>query len=247
MNKLIEMDKAFNDLKNSYRHLRNNLLLSEYQASSRYCYIISAGHGGIDSITGQYTTAPAKQHQHEKGEFHGDRFFYEGVFNRVIADKLCKKLKEAKMVYKKLYHDTQDWSLKYKKDQANNHHTNAQKSILIDLHSNAFDGSARGFSVYTSKGQTAADPIASKLWQLVRPLGKKYNFPMRSQTWKDNDYDFESRLYMLDQTICPSILPECLFFDNFEDASILMLESFQDDYVSALFELIKWCEKSIKV
>ena len=41
--RLQEMDKAFTDLSNSYSKLRKEFLKSEYNAKSKYCYIISAG------------------------------------------------------------------------------------------------------------------------------------------------------------------------------------------------------------
>jgi hypothetical protein len=135
------MDEAFTDLSNSYAKLRKEFLKSEYNAKSKYCYIISAGHSGVDA-NGNYLTAPNKMHDHKRGTFHDGSKFYEGVFNRVIADGLCKKLKEAGIVYKKLYEPVLDMALRYKSDKVNHHHTNVQRSILIDLHSNAFDGNA---------------------------------------------------------------------------------------------------------
>ena len=244
--RLQEMDKAFTDLSNSYSKLRKEFLKSEYNAKSKYCYIISAGHSGVDE-NGNYLTAPNKMHDHNKGSFHNGTKFYEGVFNRVIADGLCKKLKKAGIVYKKLYEPVLDMTLQYKKDKVNHIHTNVQKCILIDLHSNAFDGNARGFRVYTSKGQTISDKIATNLWHEVQKFSDKYGFKMGVQSYLDNDNDFEEQLYMLRMTACPAILPECLFFDNYEDAKILMREDFQQDYIQALFNNILWCEKNVQI
>lgn len=240
------MDKAFTDLSNSYAKLRKEFLKSEYNAKSKYCYIISAGHSGVDS-NGNYLTAPNKMHDHKRGTFHDGGKFYEGVFNRVIADGLCKKLKEAGIVYKKLYNPVLDMTLQYKRDKVNHHHTNVQKCILIDLHSNAFDGNARGFRVYTSKGQTISDKIATNLWHEVQQFSNKYGFKMGTQSYLDMDNDYEEQLYMLRMTACPAILPECLFFDNYDDAKILMREDFQQDYIQALFNNIMWCEKNVQL
>ena len=240
------MDEAFTDLSNSYAKLRKEFLKSEYNAKSKYCYIISAGHSGVDA-NGNYLTAPNKMHDHKRGTFHDGSKFYEGVFNRVIADGLCKKLKEAGIVYKKLYNPVLDMTLQYKRDKVNHHHTNIQKCILIDLHSNAFDGNARGFRVYTSKGQTISDKIATNLWHEVQQFSNKYGFKMGTQSYLDMDNDYEEQLYMLRMTACPAILPEALFFDNYEDAKILMREDFQQDYIQALFNNIMWCEKNVQI
>ena len=121
-------------------------------------YPISAGHSGVDE-NGNYLTAPNKMHDHNKGSFHNGTKFYEGVFNRVIADGLCKKLKEAGIVYKKFYEPVLDMTLQYKKDQVNHIHTNHAKVYFnTSLHSNAFDT--------VTLGALESTPVKDKLYRI---------------------------------------------------------------------------------
>ena len=52
---------------------------------SKFKYLISSGHGGM--IDGKYVTAPNKMFTFPDGFV-----FYEGVFNRLVAEAVCSKL-----------------------------------------------------------------------------------------------------------------------------------------------------------
>ncbi|MCH2045672.1 MAG: N-acetylmuramoyl-L-alanine amidase [Saprospiraceae bacterium] len=222
-------------------------LLEDKQQPSKYCYAISAGHGGIDPDTGKYVTYPSKFKIHDNLNLHIGNMFCEGVFNRIIAEKLIKRMDEVGLTYKRFYHDYKDWSLRYKSAQINEHHRNRQKCILFELHSNASSqGKARGFCVFTSKGQTSSDRIASELWHEVKTAFENVSgFKLLKQTYNDNDVDYEAGFWMVRNTACPAILPEFLFFDNREDVQLLMNEEIQDIYVECLLHTALWCEQNI--
>ncbi len=99
------------------------------------------------------------------------------------------------------------------------------KAIFISIHVNAAgNGSwmnAQGWSVYTSKGQTSADKLATCIYEVaeskLKPLGKKLR-PDNS----DGDPDQEANYYVLSKTACPACLTENMFMDNKEDATWLL-------------------------
>ena len=67
--------------------------------------------------------------------------------------------------------------------------------ILVSIHANAFGNSrewniARGWSVYTSKGQTRADLLADNLAKVaMKDLGSK----AVCGDWQDSDIDYLDR------------------------------------------------------
>jgi len=54
--------------------------------------ILDPGHGGVDPMTCEYTTAPGKMALHHGYFMHHDGWFYEGVWNRDFCIHLAKLL-----------------------------------------------------------------------------------------------------------------------------------------------------------
>ena len=79
---------------------------------------------------------------------------------------------------------------------------------------------ARGWSCYTSRGQTAGDRLATCLYEAaeIYLTGHKLR-----KDYTDSDPDLESDFYLLRHTQCAAALSENLFHDNSEDC--LFLES----------------------
>lgn len=192
----------------------NNLMNSDF------CVFLDAGHGGLDKA-GRYVTAPSKQFRHSRGVFHNNGWFYEGVFNRVITGRVADKLNQLGIPNITVSHEYVDISLAYRVDMANWYHRNFKKGIYISNHANASgSGAARGYEIYTSPGRTASDQIAEFHWNNVKALlGDSIRY--RTDT-SDGDHDREARFYVLTRTVMPAILVEHLFFDNYEDALLLM-------------------------
>lgn len=193
-----------------------------------YCIYLDAGHGGLDE-RGNYVTAPGKQFRHSQGRFHGDGWFYEGVWNRNMVDRVAAKLGLLGIDYVFLHHDYLDMTLEQRVEKANWYHRNYKPGVVISTHANAsVSHNARGYEIYTSPGRTGADPLAERHWNQVETLlGDK--IAMRSQR-ADGDHDKEANFFILRRTVMPAILIEHLFFDNFEDANLLF-----DDEVIELF------------
>jgi N-acetylmuramoyl-L-alanine amidase len=196
-----------------------------------YCVFLDAGHGGLDS-EGKYVTAPSKQFKHSRGTFHNDGWFYEGVFNRTLTNRVAQKLDQLGINNIIVSHEYLDISLQYRVDMANWYHRNFKKGIYISNHSNA-SGShlAKGFEIYTSRGKTKSDEIADIHWNNVKDLlGDRIRY--RSDR-SDGDHDREASFFVLTKTAMPAILIEHLFFDNFDDASLLMDDEIIERFAEA--------------
>ena len=213
-------------------------------AISKYVVVLDYGHGGLDP-DGVYTTN-GKFWIHDKGVFHRGSTFMEGVFNRIIVrEHLVPLLKAARIEYELVAHEYLDTPLSERTRRANEIN-GKKKSFLISFHSNAFNTKARGFSVHTSPGQTKSDTIADKVLEEVKKLQKRFGITIR-EDFQDGDGDWEDRFWMLLKTNSPSILLECLFFDNYEDAMILMDKEFQAAYAKAIFNVIVYTINNIEL
>ena len=209
---------------------KNNVLMND-----NFCVFLDAGHGGVDP-EGNYTTAPSKQYQHNSGGFHNGGWFYEGVWNRHLMAKVQKKLQRLGIAFIPVYHDYLDFPLSYRVEQANWYFRNYRRGIFVSAHANASGVNARGFELYTSPGVTASDRIANYMYEEVEDiLGDRI---VMRQDLSDGDYDKEARFYVLVRTVMPAVLIEHLFFDNFNDARLLMDEEVVDRFAEAQIRMI---------
>lgn len=207
--------------------------------SDNFCVYLDAGHGGLDAKR-QYVTAPSKMFKHSKGVFHGDGYFYEGVWNRVMVNRVAAKLSRLGIHNLIISHEYLDLSLDYRVNAANWYYRNYKKGVLISSHSNASGVGARGYEVYTTPGRTQSDTLAEMLWNQTQSLlGNRIQF---RADMSDNDHDKESNFYILLKTVMPAILIEHLFFDNYDDAMLLMndeiVELFAEAQVRAVIEFM---------
>ena len=199
--------------------------------NSDFLVFLDAGHGALDR-EGNYVTAPSKQWRHSRGTFHNGGWFYEGVFNRTLTYRVAAKLSRLDIPHIIVSHENVDNSLEYRVDLANWYNKRVSKSLYISNHSNASgSGLARGFEVYTSPGRTSSDAVAEMHWNNVKELlGDRISY--RPDT-TDGDHDREARFYVLTKTAMTAILVEHLFFDNYEDAMLLMNEDIVERFAEA--------------
>lgn len=206
-----------------------------------FCVYLDAGHGALDA-DGNYVTAPNKQFEHESGTFHNGKWFYEGVWNRTLTNRVAAKLERLGINYLIVSHEYVDISLHYRVDTANWHHKNFRRGIYISNHSNASGShNARGFEVYTTPGKTKSDTLAELVWDHTDDLlGSRIK--MRADK-SDGDKDKEARFFVLRNTAMPAVLVEHLFFDQIDDAKLLMddeiVERFAEAQVRAIIDYFK--------
>jgi N-acetylmuramoyl-L-alanine amidase len=193
---------------------------------------LDAGHGGIipkGKDKGDYVTAPNKQYKHKKGRFHHFKYFYEGVFNRAIVSRVAGKLDTLEIPYMVVSHEWRDTSLWKRVNTANWYHKLHKPGFFISSHANAFRGddlNVRGFEVHhfqgSEKGRQIASVMLSEVQSLLSDSIKYRKYPIK-----------ESNFYVLRKTWMPSILIEHAYFDNYEDALLLMNEEIQDRFAEA--------------
>lgn len=154
-----------------------------------------------------------------------DGRFLEFKFNREIADRIVADLRDRGYDAELLVEEDDDVPLAQRCKRANAYSQamGEENVILVSIHANAFgNGSewtkARGWSVYTSKGQTKADLLADDLAKAaMKYLGSK---AVRGD-FADGDIDYEEGFYILKHTISPAVLTENLFFTNEDDLKFL--------------------------
>lgn len=199
------------------------------------CIFYDMGHGGLDPITKRYTTPPSngKWFDHKTGKFHNDSsIFYEGVKNRDYGFTVVNNLRKLGVNVIVVNDQFIDTPLQIRTDLANYYHNNIQKGFYISEHSNAANGNARGFQVWTSIGQTTSDKYATMLMNMYKAevssdttLGVRVMEDMR-----DGDPDYEQNFHVLSRTAMPAVLTENLFFDNRKDAETLLSDDYKKAY-----------------
>jgi len=207
-----------------------------------------AGHSGRDPQTGVYLTMRderAKFYKHTNGKpYHENGFFYEGVSNRLIADKFIKLAIETGFEVVQIHHPYEDINLRDACTYANTHYVrtgNGRPAIFLDIHSNA--GKARGLALLyypgyikdgaainapSIKGKKLAEDMAQELNPIWLNEGAKYGTTPVRPGWIYRGGKIVAPYYMVQHTNMPAIIIENGFFDNEHDADLLMQDCFQD-------------------
>ena len=168
----------------------------------------------------------------------------EWLYVREIGEILIKMLETDKKSYHIINPETKDISLKERVKRANQFEP--KNSFLISLHGNAAgDGrkahSASGIEVFTSKGVTGSDTIASSFLancQLFLPKWK-----IRTDFYSDNDADKEKDFDILALTRMPAILPEMGFYTNEEECKLMNKKETKIAFAKTLFVTILEAKK----
>lgn len=122
------------------------------------------------------------------------------------------------------------------------------KAVLVSCHSDASKngewGTARGFSVWTTKSNNNSDKLAKSIWKSVNDnVSKKWGIKMRKEM-SDGDEDFESQFTLLVKTNFPCVIIENLFHDNREDVELLKNEDYLKDVAESIVDgIINYFEK----
>lgn len=213
---------------------------------SRYTWLIEAGHGGY--VNGKNYTDP------KWGKFfhHPGFTAYEGETNRKIAKMLMVLLEENDFSYQQIHHGFLDIGLTAVTNKVNQLHTELGECVFLSIHSNAISSLTKdtippspkgyGFEVWTSIGDTPADPMAEVLaMELKERFKDQPQWPVRIDK-TDGDMDKEANYHILKHTTCPAILPELLFFDELKQAQYLYSEQGQRKLADTIFNAIKKIE-----
>lgn len=94
-----------------------------------------------------------------------------------------------------------------------------QADAFLSFHANACDDEdVRGFEVWTSRGQTAADALATRIFKALSDACP--GMPGRAD-YDDGDPDREKDFYVLRHTTAPAVLIEFGFITNQGEAGYL--------------------------
>jgi|GEM_PF-7101168 len=199
---------------------------------------LSAGHGGI--FNGKYVTAPDKMMEFKQQNY----TFYEGAFNRQMVMHIVKYLHHKRISYDFINNTYEDIhpSRRGKTCDVALSNSKLKYGFGVEIHANYFPNPlAKGFEIYTSKGLTPADGIATNIYNTVKE-SKLVN--MRPGiTKKDPDVDKEANFAFLISGRQPLVLIECDFFNTYDRVQRLMDPIFQDNMARAIANGI---EESIK-
>lgn len=159
----------------------------------------------------------------------------EWEFNRDIVRRIILKCYHAGIPAVKLVPETFDVSLEERCKRADLWYDRCNGNcVVVSIHANA--GGGTGFEVYTSPGQTKADPIATKL---IEQLQQDFPEIKIRKDMADGDPDKEAGFYILKHTKAPAILAENLFMDNEADCQLLMAEDFRDKLADSYVKFLK--------
>ncbi len=161
-------------------------------------------------------------------KFEDGRKMYECEFSRDIVKRISEELTKLKINYKIVVPELNDIALSTRANRVNRYCQKYGKNncLLISVHANASGNgdewkSARGWSVWTTKGKTKSDQYADLFYKEAEKLLPLYGMTLRKDS-SDGDYDYESNFTILQKSWCPAILTENLFQDNKIDCEFLM-------------------------
>lgn len=156
-----------------------------------------------------------------------DGLFREYLFNRQVADLVLERLKWRNIDASLVVTETNDISLRTRAMRVNKVCDQVGKDnvLLVSIHANAAGNgdwmNAKGWSCFTTKGETRSDELAECLYDSFERA-----FPDRKirKDLQDGDRDWEENFYIISKTRCPAVLVENFFYDNREECVFLLQE-----------------------
>lgn len=154
-----------------------------------------------------------------------DGRFREYLYVREIADEVVARLTARGYDAERIVKEFTDVSLAERARRVNEvcGRLGTKNVILVSIHCNAAGNgewmNAKGWSCYTSVGQTKADKLADCFYEVAEA-----NFEGRKlrKDFSDGDQDWEAGFYMLKKTKCPAVLTENFFMDSKDDVAYLV-------------------------
>lgn len=170
-----------------------------------------------------------------------DGKFREYLYVREIADQVVAQLRQRGYDAERIVMEFSDVALAERTKRVNEVcvRLGTKNVILVSIHINASGNgewmNAKGWSCYTSIGQTKADKLADCFYQVAEEqfAGRKFRKDLT-----DGDPDWEAGFYMLKKTKCPAVLTENFFMDNKDDVAYLVSPEGRNAVVATHVEAI---------
>ena len=157
-----------------------------------------------------------------------DGLFREYLWNRQVADLILEGLVSAGVDASLVVTETNDVTLRNRVNRVNTicNRLGASNVLLVSIHANAAgNGSAwmnaKGWSCYTSPGQTESDKVAEFLYKAFE---QEFAERRIRTDYRDGDKDWEENFYILTKAACPAVLLENFFYDNRDECKWLLQE-----------------------
>ena len=188
--------------------------------------LLDAGHG-IDTL----------------GKRSPDGAFLEYKWNREVAELAYALLEEHGFDVDFVVTETNDIPLKTRVRRVNEICSlhGSHNVLLLSIHSNAAGMgatwmNAKGWSCYTTKGETKSDRLAECLYDAFEKA-----FPNRKirKDMQDGDRDWEENFYIIQKSKCPAVLIENFFYDNKEECQWLQQDAVKVRIAMAIEQGIK--------
>ena len=175
--------------------------------------------------------------------------FYEYKWNREIANRIVNELTSMGYSASLLVPELKDVSLSERVKRVNavcDKH-GVKNVILVSIHANAAGNgdkwmTAKGWSTYTTIGQTNSDKLAEYLYAEAEKnfIGRKIRTDKQ-----DGDKDWEDSFYICRKTKCIAVLTENFFYDNEDDVRYILSEEGKDAVVKTHVDgIIKFIERN---
>ncbi len=176
-----------------------------------------------------------------------DGKFREYLYVREIADEVVARLNARGYDAERIVKEFTDVALAERARRVNEvcGKLGTKNVILVSIHCNAAGNgewlNAKGWSCYTSVGQTKADKLADCFYQVADEKFASQRKIRKDLT--DGDPDWEAGFYMLKKTKCPAVLTENFFMDNKDDVAYLLSAEGREAVVSTHVDgIIKYIE-----
>lgn len=197
------------------KHLKGN---------SNYIYLLDPGHGD------RYHTPNSKQAHHSFGSI------YEGEFNRAVCHQIKLSLLSMDIDFIDIIRTNRDLELHRRIERANWCESKHYNTIFISIHGNAFHNpEPSGYEVFSSRGETDSDEIASV-----------FNFHAQGLPFKNRGVK-EANFYVLRNTTMPAVLTENGFMTNPDDCRFMLSEEGVKEIADAHVSAIEDIEISTKI
>lgn len=177
-----------------------------------------------------------------------DGLFREYLWNRQVADLILEGLLSAGVDASLVVTETNDVSLKNRVNRVNTicNRLGASNVLLVSIHANAAgNGSAwmnaKGWSCYTSRGNTKSDQVAECLYDAFE---EEFQDRKIRKDMSDGDRDWEENFYVLQKSKCPAVLLENFFYDNREECAWMLQDETKRRIADAVVKgIIKYIKK----
>lgn len=177
-----------------------------------------------------------------------DGLFREYLWNRQVADLILEGLVSAGIDASLIVTETNDVSLRNRVNRVNTicNRLGASNVLLVSIHANAAgNGSAwmnaKGWSCYTSRGNTKSDQVAECLYDAFE---EEFQDRKIRKDMSDGDRDWEENFYVLQKSKCPAVLLENFFYDNREECAWMLQDETKRRIADAVVKgIIKYIKK----